>query len=589
MFNWSENTQFMEMSREPQYAEIVKLIDNMEERISLKRMRAVENNNAKTETIRPDVVITGKHFYEHEVAVLMLIYACKKMGIVSEDAVTAVLSDGDFNEKIDNHKAVVCVDLSQGTLHRNAQRRFIREIMKAAPNIEMILFYGNMAHVDSFKKNNAELCSYIPVGHWLEICGYSEQEMAKCIENTLLSQGCTLSSEAKQSLPVLVRQSIRNGCPENAIGARILVQNMLAKQADRLKGKNFSKEDPKLIIGEDMVTYGADKYNAAALDQIMQELDQMIGLAPVKQRVKELKAVAQVARERAMRNISATKPSSRHMVFTGNAGTGKTSVAKIIAEIYYQLGLLENNNVVVASRADLVAAYQGQTAIKTKKVIDSALGGVLFIDEAYSLALGVNDSYGREAIDILLAEMENNRDRLIVILAGYEKEINELLATNQGLNSRFSKSNAIHFPDYTVDELVAIYHMIVKQRGQKMRGVKDEEIRQLILDYQSRQKQFGNARGVRNLVETAERSRDFRIAGRLNELENEELSVLTRADVLGETVNMEVKQYLNVSYEERNEAKKWGAKWDKDARKWYVLLKEGEEPNEALSKWLPKN
>ena len=212
---------------------------------------------------------------------------------------------------------------------------------------------------------------------------------------------------------------------------------------------------------------------------------------------------------------------SYHCVFTGNPGTGKTTVARIVAGIYKELGILKKGHLVETDRSGLVAEYVGQTAVKTNKVIDSALDGVLFIDEAYSLVGGAND-FGSEAIATLLKRMEDNRDRLVVILAGYEDEMQGFIDSNPGLQSRFNRY--IHFEDYSADELFSIFKMYVKRNDYVLDAAADVALRQrLEKAVAEKDRNFGNARTVRNLFEKTLENQAMRLAV---------ISDLTRDDLL---------------------------------------------------------
>jgi SpoVK/Ycf46/Vps4 family AAA+-type ATPase len=259
----------------------------------------------------------------------------------------------------------------------------------------------------------------------------------------------------------------------------------------------------------------------------IEELESLIGLESVKKDVVSLANFIKMKKMREEKGLKAPNI-SYHCVFSGNPGTGKTTVARILANIFKELGILKSGHLVETDRSGLVAEYVGQTAVKTNKIIDRALDGVLFVDEAYTLVGGQND-YGKEAIATLLKRMEDDRERLIVILAGYSEDMEEFINSNPGLRSRFNRY--IKFPDYTSTELFDIFQL----NASKNEYVINEEANQYLkkrLDIvvQNKQKDFGNARYVRNYFELAIEHQANRLAADLN-LTPEKLCELTLEDV----------------------------------------------------------
>ena len=238
-----------------------------------------------------------------------------------------------------------------------------------------------------------------------------------------------------------------------------------------------------------------------AVEEIRKELNDLVGLAPVKEYVFGLADTIQVQQRRAAAGLK-TASLSMHMIFTGNPGTGKTTIARLVAKYLKAIGALKGGQLVEVSRGDLVGRYTGHTAPLTNSVIQSALGGVLFIDEAYSLYRGEQDSFGLEAIDTLVKGMEDHRDELVVILAGYTREMETFLTANSGLASRFP--NKIEFPDYTADELLDITNVLARGKGYRLAGSCTEPLRGY---YERRQAEdartAGNGRLARNTLEKA--------------------------------------------------------------------------------------
>jgi len=262
------------------------------------------------------------------------------------------------------------------------------------------------------------------------------------------------------------------------------------------------------------------------------ELDSLIGLDSVKAEVKALVAMAEIRTERARHGLPVPSM-SLHLVLTGNPGTGKTTVARIVAALYHGIGLLKTENVVEVTRGDLVGRYIGETAPKTRAVIERALDGVLFIDEAYGLYRPTSQNdYGYEAIEELLRALEDHRDRLVVILAGYEEPMQAMLKeANPGLASRFR--TAIHFPDYSPDELVAIFRRFCAEMHVQLTEPAAARVA-ATLDaiHTARGDRFGNGRAVRNLFETCLRRQAERLAGAASrKLTRDQLSTLSVRDV----------------------------------------------------------
>ena len=262
------------------------------------------------------------------------------------------------------------------------------------------------------------------------------------------------------------------------------------------------------------------------LEALLDELDRLVGLTGVKEEVRLVTNLLQIQKLRRERGLPVTE-GSRHLIFTGNPGTGKTTVGRLLARIYRTLGVVERGHLVETDRSGLVAGYVGQTAIKVKEVVTSALGGVLLIDEAYALARGREGDFGREAVDTLVKLIEDHRGDLVVIAAGYPEEMTVFVESNPGLRSRFPKT--IHFPDYSNEELLEIFESMCEDGHYRLTPA----VRRKVLAWfeaQPRDKGFGNGRLARNLFEAS----IGRQAGRLVRLKvptDRDLLALRPADI----------------------------------------------------------
>lgn len=269
------------------------------------------------------------------------------------------------------------------------------------------------------------------------------------------------------------------------------------------------------------------------LVESFEELESLVGLAGVKRLVRELHAFIIIQKERALQGLT-TEPMVLHMVFKGNPGTGKTTVARILGRILRNTGVLEKGHLIECERADLVGEYIGHTAQKTREQIKRAIGGILFVDEGYSLARGGEKDFGKEAIDTLVKAMEDHKDELVLILAGYRNEMRQFLESNPGLESRFPIH--IDFPDFTLDELMEIADLMLERRQYTLTPESRQAIRGKLLRYRRLplgDENAGNARLVRNMIERAMRRQALRLVGRPS-LSRADLQTIEAVDLVGD-------------------------------------------------------
>ena len=263
------------------------------------------------------------------------------------------------------------------------------------------------------------------------------------------------------------------------------------------------------------------------IEKLKEELNKLIGLDLIKKEVEGLINMVTVNKLRQEHGLK-VEELSLHMVFTGNPGTGKTMIARLMSRIYHSLGILSKGHLVEVDRSGLVAGYVGQTAIKTQEVVQKALGGVLFIDEAYALTTRGPQDYGQEAVETLLKAMEDHREDLVVIVAGYVELMNDFVKSNPGLESRFNRF--MYFPDYTLDEMMGIFDLRCSSAGYTLAPDARVRLREILREESEDNIGFGNARGVRNLFEQAIARQANRLA-RMDTITREQLMEITKEDL----------------------------------------------------------
>jgi SpoVK/Ycf46/Vps4 family AAA+-type ATPase len=413
----------------------------------------------------------------------------------------------------------------------------------------VIILAGYDAQMAEFLDSNPGLASRF--GTRVHFPSYRPSELLQIADYHTGLREDRLDPEARRRLAARFEEVERRGIVDelgNGRFVRSLTEAAARARDVRVVDAASASGEPAKPSADDLVTLRAEDVETAfaevteryrgyaetpTLDEALGSLDAMIGLEPVKRQVREIAAQLQVARMRQEQGL-VTRPPTRHFVFTGPPGTGKTTVARVLGRIFAAAGLLARPEVVEAQRADLVGEHLGATALKTNKVVDSALGGVLFVDEAYALSnpgYGGGDAFGAEAVQTLLKRAEDDRDRLVVVLAGYSADMDRFLASNPGLASRFDVR--VEFPSYGPDELLRIAQLIAEQGGDRW---DDGALDDLALVFQrvcgtGRIDEFGNGRFARSIYEKACACRALRAAELGDRATADDLTLLTPADV----------------------------------------------------------
>ena len=367
----------------------------------------------------------------------------------------------------------------------------------------------------------------------IEFADYTAKELAAIFRSMAKKNEFVLAADLEEGLDAAMAKLTvkRDRTFGNARFVRQLFEDATGRQANRLaESGNLDADALKTLVLADL-GLGERKTDVRAptVDEVLAELDSLVGLKPVKDELRRLIATVRANKMREEKGLENNVTMSYNFVFTGNPGTGKTTVARILGKAFRALGVLDRANFVETDRSGLVAKYEGQTAAKTNKLIDSAMGGILFIDEAYQLNQGENDQYGSEAVATLLKRMEDARGSMVVIIAGYSNEMKKFMEINSGLESRFNRT--IEFPDYSAKELAEIYRSMAKKAKYRL----SDDVEHWLVPYismltEKRDKNFGNARWARNLFEKTVERQALRVTD-LKDPSAEELQTLRLKDL----------------------------------------------------------
>jgi len=447
-----------------------------------------------------------------------LVEVCRKDLVAEYSGQSATKTVAKVQEALGG---VLFVDEAYALKHQDSKDSFGQEVVDTlVAEMEnnrknlVVIMAGYTKEMSEFFRSNSGLQSRFP--HSFEFCNYSYPEMANIFKGMAEARKLKVGvSEGK--LPELISMAIPRSIAAkgNARAVRNLLEKVLAKQTDRVAEKGTTSMESLLtLIEEDFAAFeppngpgGGENQSQGSggpcnMEKVLEKLDDIVGVKQVKDLFKSLRAKLTIAEEKRKLGLPSEGASSLHMIFEGNPGTGKTTVARLMGEMFKALKLLPAGHLVEVSRVDLVGEHVGETAPKTRKVVESAIGGVLFVDEAYTLISDEKDTFGREALETIMKGMEDMRDELIVILAGYPVQMKSLLQSNPGLKSRFPVN--VSFPDYNGHELEEIAKRMLASKQLMLSQQATSKLTELChAQAKLDDPMSGNARFVRNLIEVA--------------------------------------------------------------------------------------
>ena len=428
-------------------------------------------------------------------------------------------------------EAYTLAPVSQGGERDQQGAQALEQLMKRMEDDRgkfVVIAAGYRQEMDNLFRINPGVRSRF--SYFLNIDDYTPDQLFAIMQVFAKEKKYVFTPEAKQLALKMITEIYNSRDKDFANGRtmRQLFDKICSKQAERLQKGNMASLTNEQMMSIDVADIPYEAPKSVNYTDCLSKLNGMVGLAGVKKEISNLAAFLNLQIRRGETNTFQGK----HYIFTGNPGTGKTTVARIMADVFRTLGILSRGQLVEADRSKLVAGFSGQTAIKTNQLIDSAMGGVLFIDEAYTLKSNDGDSFGAEAIDTLLKRLEDDRGKFICIVAGYTDQMHDFIDTNPGLKSRFTQT--IHFDDYTPDELTEIFINLAKGKNftvdEETKGAIHRQFEQL---YLRRDKNFGNAREARRIFDQAVEKQSQRLVEAINhpDFKEEDMYRITTADL----------------------------------------------------------